>query len=275
MLTKKALMLRGNKLVTFQTLALSSLIALSFSVSAATSSIKSVDTQMITSAESASTNEQLNTYFKKLSPLDKAKAKSWGLSNEEWSEYKRLKETSSRAALVPNIDPITLLGTEAKTDLERKYYAKLFNDLEIKRSIQDVAFGFAQNADIQSRVPGHNAFKSSKEKRSIRKANYLDGLAKREQTPSEYVAFVDLNKKCGDGCQIQIDQVTSSNNFVHFYFMNAKSDNQLFEFVEKHRINPKKIKSGDYTLNYPEKTPHPFKGPINVELLSVFKEKYQ
>lgn len=275
MLTNKALMLRGNKLVIFQTLALSSLIALSFSVSAATSSIKSVDTQMITSAESASTNEQLNTYFKKLSPLDKAKAKSWGLSNEEWSEYKRLKETSSRAALVPNIDPITLLGTEAKTDLERKYYAKLFNDMEIKRSIQDVAFGFAQNADIQSRVPGNNAFKSSKEKRSIRKANYLDGLAKREETPSEYVAFVDLNKKCGDGCQIQIDQATSSSNFVHFYFMNAKSDNQLFEFIEKHRINPKKIKSGDYTLNYPDKTPHPFKGPIKVELLSVFKEKYQ
>lgn len=274
MLTKKTLMLRGNKSVTFQSLALFSFIALSFSVSAA-NSIKSVDTQMITSAESALNNKQLNDYFSQLSPLDKAKAKSWGLSTTEWSKYKRLKETSSRAVLVPNIDPITLLGTEAKTDSERKYYARLFNDMEIKRSIQDVAFGFAQNADIQRRTPGHNAFKSSKEKRNLRKANYLAGIAKQKETPDEYVAFVDFNKKCGDACQVQLDQVTSGGNFVHFYFLNAKSDDQLFKFVEKHQIDAKKIKSGYYTLNYPDKTPKPFKESIYVELLSVFQEKNQ
>jgi integrating conjugative element protein (TIGR03759 family) len=269
---EKVVVLRGNKLNKIRAVVILSFIGLSLSVSAN----DSFDTsKVITSAESALNDKQLDAYFNVLTPLDIARAKSWGLTGKEWSTFKKLKMTSSRAALVPNIDPITLLGAESKTDKERSRYAKLFNDMEIKRSIEDIAFAYAQNADIQKRVPDSNVFKSSVEKRSIRKADYLDGIAKRNETPDEYVAFIDLKEKCGGGCQVQIDQVTTGNNFVHFYFINAKEDSELFAFVNDHTINPEKIQNGTYTLNYPEKDPDKFTGAVKVELLSVYQEKYQ
>lgn len=230
-------------------------------------------TKMVASAKDAITDKQLDSYFSQMSPLDKAKASSWGLSDKEWARYKKLKETSFRGVLTPDIDPITLLGVESKTDSERIRYAKMFNDLEIKRSIADIAFAHAQNKDIERRIPNSNAFKSSAEKKAIRKSNYINQIKEIENNyQSEYVAYIDLEKDCEAYCKSKLFKITS-NSVVHFYFLNAKEDKDIYQFLAKMEISQEKIKSGEFTLNVSEVHIAPFKDAIKIVPVELLANK--
>jgi len=268
---KSARNMSTNKTLVATVIAFSVLV----STSAYSETIETVKTKMTDKQLKKTDKDFLDKAFSQLSPLDRAQADNWRLSDKEWSRYKKLKSTSPRAVWTPNIDPITLLGTEARTDSERMKYAKLFNDLETSRTKDDIAFAFFQNKDIQKRAPEHNAFKSSREKRAIRKDKYLDNLARAESKQSEieeFVVYVDLSKDCSGKCsQLLANKIETS--VAHFYFINAKSDDELYQFLKEQSINGDKIKNGTYTLNYPETKPKPFKGAISIVTLGSIKNK--
>ena len=221
-------------------------------------------TSIIQTPEQAQTHDELMEYYNNLGTLDKARAKSWRLSEKEYGRYKLLKETTPRGIWTPNIDPLTLLGVEARTEQERIKYARIFNQVELERTKKDIAFGAAQNADLKRLSPNSNGFKSYLEQRKERRINYMNISTMSQGSPesnseyqsTSYIFYVDLMKECDRECARQVSEVIKQAR-VDFFFINAQTDKSIIEFARNHKIPSKKVKSGTYTFNYAdeEKTP--------------------
>ncbi|HNH65053.1 MAG TPA: TIGR03759 family integrating conjugative element protein, partial [Thauera aminoaromatica] len=56
--------------------------------------------------------------------LDERLARDWGLRPEEWARYRQLMQ-GPLGIYSPNLDPLTALGIEARSDEERNRYAEL------------------------------------------------------------------------------------------------------------------------------------------------------
>ncbi|KAB7770489.1 integrating conjugative element protein, partial [Xanthomonas sp. LMG 12462] len=63
---------------------------------------------------------------------DEARAREWGLRAEDWSRYRTLMQ-GPLGIYSPNLDPLTALGIEARSDEERRRYAELQVQAEARR----------------------------------------------------------------------------------------------------------------------------------------------
>ena len=64
--------------------------------------------------------------------LDERLARDWGLRPEEWARYRQLMQ-GPLGIYSPNLDPLTALGIEARSDEERNRYAELQVQAESRR----------------------------------------------------------------------------------------------------------------------------------------------
>ncbi len=235
-----------------------------------------IESEMVESANSAVTDEQLEAYFSNLTPLEKRKAKNWDLTEKEWSRYKMLLETTQRAIWTPNIDPITLLGVEARTNSERERYARLFNKLEEARVKKELNFAFAQSLDLKRKSPDSNAWKSYIDQREERRISYHNQgdlskgspVANSEWETTTYLAYVNLSKECDASCVAKMSDALD-NPRVDIYFTNAKSDEDIYDFARTLQIETPRVQSGQVTLNYGDENVIPrFIGPVMVKKLT-------
>lgn len=63
----------------------------------------------------------------------------WDLTPDEWQRYLQLKN-GRRGVLSPGLDPLTMLGTEARSDEERRRLAELWVKQEFQRTEAELAF---------------------------------------------------------------------------------------------------------------------------------------
>ncbi|CAM7016331.1 TIGR03759 family integrating conjugative element protein [Morganella morganii] len=66
-------------------------------------------------------------------------AQEWELTPDEWLRYQQLKN-GRRGVLSPGLDPLTMLGTEARSDEERRRLAELWVKQEFQRTEAELAF---------------------------------------------------------------------------------------------------------------------------------------
>ncbi|HHN8405659.1 TPA: TIGR03759 family integrating conjugative element protein [Morganella morganii] len=66
-------------------------------------------------------------------------AQEWDLTPDEWQRYLQLKN-GRRGVLSPGLDPLTMLGTEARSDEERRRLAELWVKQEFQRTEVELAF---------------------------------------------------------------------------------------------------------------------------------------
>jgi len=64
--------------------------------------------------------------------LDDRVASDWGLQPQEWARYRELMD-GPLGIYSPNLDPLSVLGIEARTDEERRRYAELQVQIEARR----------------------------------------------------------------------------------------------------------------------------------------------
>lgn len=242
--------------------AIALIVSISFSVSSQQQTINAMESVVITSAELASTEKQLTDYFNKMSALDVAKARAWGLTNKDWGRYKKLMATTGREILSPKIDPITLLGVEARTESERIRYAKLFNQFETSRTVKEIAFASAQAADLKRMNPLSGAFVSYTEQRNDRKEAFFKDEPIQPSRGIFHQVYIDLRIACDESCNKKIIALNGMKK-VDFYFINAISDDDIFVFARSNSIDSKKVQDGDFTLNYADSTSPEFKGAIH------------
>jgi len=246
---------------------LSILIICSFSMSdveAKNDKTTKEEVRFVSSSSEANTENELMLFYSNLSPLDKVRAKSWKLTESEYGRYKMLLDTTQRGIWTPSIDPITLLGVEARNELEEKRFARLFNDIELARTKKDISFAAAQSKDIRRLSPNSNAFTSYLDQREERRVNYNKVGSLSEGSPitdsswesTMYVVYVDLMRDCNVLCFEQISKVLSKSR-IEFFFVNAKSDDEIYSFAKTHSIPSEKVKSGVINLNYGDESKIP------------------
>ena len=85
--------------------------------------------------------------------LDERLAKDWGLHPEEWTRYRQLMQ-GPLGIYSPNLDPLTALGIEARSDEERRRYAELQVKAESRRVDKTLAYQRAYDAAWKRLYPG-------------------------------------------------------------------------------------------------------------------------
>ena len=88
--------------------------------------------------------------------LDERQAREWGLQPEEWARYRQLMQ-GPLGVYSPQLDPLTALGIEARSEEERRRYAELQVQAEARRVGKTLAYQRAYDAAWQRLFPASRA----------------------------------------------------------------------------------------------------------------------
>lgn len=163
------------------------------------------------------------------------KAQEWGLTTEEWQRYLELQK-GERGIWSPNLDPLTTLGIEAKTEEERTRYAELLARKMYERVERELAFQRAYDKAFAKLYPNELPFEVEPHiSQSAGRVIYftrLDNCAKCEADISRILTHVDKNTP------------------VDIYVVGSNNDKAIREWARKHHIDPIKVKKQLITLNH-------------------------
>lgn len=141
----------------------------------------------------------------------------------------------------PNLDPLTALGIEARSDEERRRYAELQVQVEAQRVEKTLAYQRAYDAAWQRLHPG------------MQRVN-LPGAS---QTSSATGVPGDANRLAvfiKDGCapcgQLVQQLQTSGAEFDLYMVGSRQDDARIRDWAKRARIDPARVRSGSITLNH-------------------------
>src|SRR5258708_34993040 len=88
--------------------------------------------------------------------LEERQTRDWGLQAEEWARYRHLMQGPT-GIYSPNLDPLTALGIEARSDQERRHYAEMQVQTEARRVEKTLAYQRAYDQAWKRLNPGMQA----------------------------------------------------------------------------------------------------------------------
>lgn len=155
-------------------------------------------------------------------------AQEWKLTEKEWQRYEMLKK-GKRGLFSPNLDPLTLLGIEARTYEERRYFAELVVKQEFQRVEAELAFQREVNQAWLRFYP--EILPIQNEIRESRQALFL-----KESCPV---------------CEAKLAQLIKQNQPIDIYLVgSAGKDDVIRHWAKKHHIPIEKIRNRHITLNH-------------------------
>lgn len=202
---------------TFNAVLLSGVLTVS---TVALADVEQVNSQAVSTALQALEQQQITQ-----------RAKEWGLTTEEWQRYETLKK-GRRGVLSPGLDPLTMLGIEARSDEERHHFAELAVKQEFQRVEAELAFQREVNAAWTRVFPGVLPIK--------------DTVA--EQGKGRQALFV---KESCPACDRKLAQLMKLNRPLDIYLVDSGGkDEAVRGWAKKHNIPAEKVKSRQLTLNH-------------------------
>lgn len=167
------------------------------------------------------------------------RASQWGLQNAEWQRYKQLMQ-GPLGTYSPNIDPLTALGIEARTDEERTRYAELQVQMETARITKLLAYQNTYDAAYKRLYP------------DILPVNLVGTQAAPQMSPAKstdrLAVFVAVN--C-PGCEAQVKTLQRDGQPFDLYLIGSKgNDDSLRSWAVNAGIKPDKVRSQQITLNH-------------------------
>ncbi|MFB0713551.1 TIGR03759 family integrating conjugative element protein [Buttiauxella noackiae] len=177
-------------------------------------------------------SQTVNTSLQALEQLQsKGNAQEWGLTTEEWQRFETLKK-GRRGVLSPGLDPLTMLGIEARSDEERRHFAELTVKQEFQRVEAELAFQREVNSAWVRVYPGVLPVQDLRS----------------EVSNARQVLFVKDN--CS-ACERKLVQLMKSNQPLDIYLVDSGGkDEAVRNWAKKHNIPAEKVKSRQVTLNH-------------------------
>ncbi|EHS5456274.1 TIGR03759 family integrating conjugative element protein [Salmonella enterica subsp. enterica serovar Corvallis] len=158
-------------------------------------------------------------------------AQEWGLTAEEWQRYETLKK-GRRGVLSPGLDPLTMLGIEARSDEERRHFAELTVKQEFQRVEAELAFQREVNNAWMRVYPGVLPVQDLRSEVS----NARQALFVKDNCPA---------------CDRKLTQLMKSNRPLDIYLVSSGGkDEAVRSWAKKHNIPAEKVKSRQVTLNH-------------------------
>lgn len=165
----------------------------------------------------------------------------WGLTQEDWLKYEELKK-GARGIWSPNLDPLTTLGVEAKTDAERQRYAELLVKKEYQRTLGEIAFQRAYDQAFKRLYPNELPFGS------------LEEGSHKPSAAGRVIYFTKAD--CGKECKAFEDDFVSlldyvGKNPVDVYVVDSlQDDSKVQAWAYKNKVDINKVRSQQITINH-------------------------
>ena len=158
-------------------------------------------------------------------------AAEWQLTEKEYVRYKDIMD-GPRGNWSPGIDPITVLGIEAKDATEKKYYAELLAQIEHERSLKEIGFQIEYDQAFQRLFPNEKLFSETIE------------------TPSR-ITLITTIEHASLG-----EKITRYAELygIDIYVKNAKSNKEIQQWAFREKLSPKMVKNKSITLNHHNNT---------------------
>lgn len=191
-------------------------------------------TEIVSSSQS--TVQQQSQYRQSQQQESEAKAKEWGLTLEEWNRYIELMN-GERGMWSPNLDPLTALGIEARTEEEQIKYARLLAKKYRERILKELDFDKLYRQEYKKMYPNELPFEVEPHI---------------SQAVGRVIYFTRLDN-C-DSCKTDLKKMLNyANNQtpVDIYIVGQNvSDNDIHKWAAENHIDPIKVSKKLITLNH-------------------------
>ncbi|PAU51973.1 integrating conjugative element protein [Pseudomonas sp. PIC25] len=186
------------------------------------------DTQLVRSQTRASAEADLDT----------GKARNWGLDAEEWTRYRQLMQ-GPLGVHSPNLDPLTALGIEARSDDERRHYAELQVRIEARRVEKLLAYQRAYDDAWRRLYPGQPRV-------TLPEASAASSPA---LTGSGRLA-VFVKEDCA-ACTERVKALQQAGATFDLYMVGSRQDDaRIRRWATQAGIDPSKVQRRTITLNH-------------------------
>lgn len=168
---------------------------------------------------------------------DERLARDWGLRGNEWGRYRELME-GPLGIHSPNLDPLTALGIEARSDEERRRYAELQVQVEARRVEKLLAYQRAYDEAWQRLHP------------DAQRVNLPDALPSGSAMTASGRTAVFVREGCAPCAQVVQHLQTASAEFDLYVVGSRQEDTRIREWAQRAQIDPARVRSGSITLNH-------------------------
>ena len=172
--------------------------------------------------------------------LDDRVASNWGLQPQEWARYRELMD-GPLGIYSPNLDPLSALGIEARTDEERRRYAELQVQVEARRVEKLLAYQRAYDEAWQRLNPGMQRVSLPDDKPGA-------GTSANPLRSGRTAVFVK------DGCAAcgqLVQRLQSSGTEFDLYMVGSRQDDtRIRDWAKRANVDPARVRSGGITLNH-------------------------
>ncbi|HFQ7573532.1 TPA: TIGR03759 family integrating conjugative element protein [Pseudomonas aeruginosa] len=164
-------------------------------------------------------------------------ARDWGLRDEEWDRYRTLME-GPLGIYSPNLDPLTALGIEARSDEERRRYAELQVQAESRRVEKLLVYQRAYDEAWQRLYPG------------VQRVNLPNAMSGTASTVGNGRMAVFVRDNC-PACEQAVKQLQASGQSFDLYMVGSRSDDERIRaWAQRVRVDPAKVRARFITLNH-------------------------
>lgn len=169
--------------------------------------------------------------------LDESLARDWGLQAEEWARYRRLMQ-GPLGVYSPNLDPLTALGVEARTDEERRRYAELQVRAEARRTEKLLAYQRAYDTAWKRLHPTLQPV-------------VLAGASGGPSTSSASSRLAVFVKAECPPCEQRVKQLQAAGTAFDLYMVGSRQDDaRIRQWAVLAGIDPAKVRARTITLNH-------------------------
>lgn len=171
-------------------------------------------------------------------PGDEQFARDWGLRTEEWTRYKQLMQ-GPLGIYSPNLDPLTALGIEARTDDERRHYAELQVTAEARKVDKTLAYQRAYDAAWQRMRPGAQR---------VMMAGATPSKPSTQAVDSRIAVFVRADCAL---CDQRVRQMQAAGTSFDVYMVGSlQNDAAIRQWASRAGVDPGKVRARAITLNH-------------------------
>lgn len=167
-------------------------------------------------------------------------AETWGLKREEWTRYRELMR-GPLGIYSPQLDPLTALGIEARSEQERKRYAQLQARLEGKRVQKLLAYQRAYDEAWKQLYP------------SLPRVRLTHGQEQAQEVPEPVTdtrLAVFVKADCPT-CDARVLALASAGRPFDLYMVGTRGDDAAIRaWASRIGIDPKKVRARTITLNH-------------------------
>ncbi|MEW6312578.1 MAG: TIGR03759 family integrating conjugative element protein [Pseudomonadota bacterium] len=169
--------------------------------------------------------------------LDERLARDWGLRSEEWARYRQLMQ-GPLGIYSPNLDPLTALGIEARSDEERSRYAELQVQAESKRVGKTLAYQRAYDAAWKRLYPGQQ------------RVNMPGAKAPGAGNKGSGRLAVFVKAECAP-CEQRVRQLQAAGTAFDLYMVGSRQeDARIRQWATQAGIDAGRVRSRTITLNH-------------------------